>query len=75
MSALGGDHDSDDAAAEAIYTLEGSPGVWTPECWRKSPEELEEEARAMNMSAFAGVALGAGRHSNPPNPPTRLRGT
>lgn len=72
-SGPGGDNDEDDAAASALWRLEGSHGIWTPECWRKSPVQLQEEARSMNESAFAGAALNARKHSNPPNMPNRMR--
>jgi hypothetical protein len=63
----GGDGDQDDAAAGALSALEGSRGIWTPEAWHKSPEQLIEEARAMNIAAFHSAVLAAPKHSNPPS--------
>jgi len=73
-SGPGGDGDQDDAAGMDLWALEGSPGIWTPECWHKSPEQLQDEARAMNESAFASAASGATRHSDAPLPPSHERG-
>lgn len=63
-SGPGGDNDADEAAAAKAEGNAG--GIWTPECWRKSPEALIAEAKAMNLAAFAHVAAHAGKHSNPP---------
>jgi hypothetical protein len=69
----GGDGDGDDQEAAKIFAAEGSQGIWTPECWSKSPVQLIEEARSMNEAAFASAAAGATRHSNPPCPPSSMR--
>jgi hypothetical protein len=60
----GGDGDQDDAAAKK--TVGNAGGIWTPECWHKSPEQMIAEARAMNAACFAHVAAHAHKHSNPP---------
>ena len=74
MNMAGGDNDEDDNAAAPLWDG-ADDGTWSPECWHKSPLQMQEEARAMNEAAFASAAAGAGRHSNPPAVPTHLRGT
>jgi hypothetical protein len=54
--ATGGDNDEDERAARGIFV--GSSEHWTPECWRKSPDQLIEEARAMNMAGFMSAVHG-----------------
>ena len=55
----------DGAEAGALWA-EADDGTWKPECWSKSPVQLQEEARAMNEAAFSAAARTGGRHSNPP---------
>lgn len=65
--------DSDDAAGEALWQMEGSHGVWQPEAWRKNPEQLMAEAKAMNAAAMNSALVAAPRHSNGPAPAGRDR--
>jgi hypothetical protein len=50
-----------------------SDGTWQPECWSKSPEQLVEEARALNLAAFGSACGGAHKHSDAPAPPSHMR--
>lgn len=68
VQATGGDGDNDDATAMGLWN-KADDGTWKPECWFKSPEQMQAEARAMNNAAFAHAASMAGKHSNPPNMP------
>ena len=68
----GGYEDEDEHAGEALWG-DADDGTWQPECWSKSPIQLQEEARAMNEAAFASAAAGADRHSNPPLYKSHLR--
>lgn len=62
------DSDGDHDPAEDLWDA-ANDGTWKPECWSKSPIQLQEEARAMNHAAFASAAANAGKHSNAPNMP------
>lgn len=62
----GGYADEDEHAGSALWAAEAGGGIWTPDCWHMSPEQLQERARAMNEAAFASAAANAGKHSNPP---------
>lgn len=65
MNMAGGDNDGDDNAAAPLWDGADST-VWRPPCWTSSPGQLQEHARAMNISAHASAAAAAGKHSNPP---------
>jgi hypothetical protein len=70
----GGYADDDEHAGEDLWNLEGRRTThWEPESWHKSPEQLIEEARAKNNAAIEASLSMGGRHSNPPNTPTRMR--
>jgi hypothetical protein len=62
----GGYVDEDEKAGRSLWGLEGSQGFWRPECWDKSPEQLQSEAKSMNAAAFSQAAVNGGKHSNPP---------
>lgn len=65
MNMAGGDNDMDDKAA-APYWDSADGGTWAPEAWRKSPQQLFDEAKAANVSSHAHAAAHANKHSNPP---------
>jgi hypothetical protein len=58
--------DIDQGEGAMHYPFEGTGGPWRPQCWTKSPEQLQEEARMLNNAAFASAAAAAGKHDNPP---------
>lgn len=62
----GGDNDGDDAAADALGSIEASSGAWQLEAWSKSPDRLVAEAKAKNGAGFDTVFANAGKHSNGP---------
>jgi hypothetical protein len=47
--------------------------IWTPEAWHKSNLQLQDEARSMLLSAYAGAAAASTKHSDPPCPDSRFR--
>lgn len=58
--------DNDDAASDHYLSeLSGVSGIWQPECWSKSPEQLQSEARAMNLAAYSSSCAAGTKHSNP----------
>jgi hypothetical protein len=62
----GGDADADDQSAMALVRLEGDNRPWKLEAWSKSPDQLREEAKAMNAAGFSGVVAASTRHSDSP---------
>jgi hypothetical protein len=63
---------SDVSAAQAQWADNGQ-GFWQLEAWTKSPQQIQDEAKAMNAAGFASANSGAGKHSNPPHPPNQTR--
>ena len=64
MTMVGNDIDD---TGESIQAAEGNAGgAWHPPCWSKSPEQLADEAKALNHAGYASAAANAGKHSNPP---------
>jgi len=55
-------------------SLNGTDVPWTPECWHKSPEQLQEEARAMDIAALNGAVIASYARSDPPAPRGQDRG-
>lgn len=73
MTAMGGDNDGDDKVAMSLWgESEHGPEYRLP-AWSKSPLALQEEARSMNHAGFASACSGAGKHSQAPLGPVRLR--
>jgi hypothetical protein len=68
LQATGGDGDADDVEGMKLWSS-ADDGTWKPDCWRKSPQQIQEEARLKNIVAFSLAAASAGKHSNPPNNP------
>lgn len=61
----GGQHSvANDDEAMALWEMEGAHGIWQPEVWHKSPQQLVEEARAQNIAGYMSSARNAGKHSH-----------
>jgi hypothetical protein len=61
---VSGDGDEDDAAAMGLIPHDA---CWEPEAWHKSPDQMFDEAKAMNHAAFAMADAHAHKHCDPPN--------
>ena len=64
--------DNGAAASEAQWADNATP-MWTPECWHKSPREMQAEAAAINHACHTHAAFHSTKHDNPPLPPNRMR--
>lgn len=69
---MGGGEFSDVEAAGDVQRAVPD-GTWQPEAWSKTPEQMQAEAKAMNIACFAHAAAHGGKHSNPPAPPSWQR--
>lgn len=63
---------SDVLAGEAVWSDAGG-SVWTPECWHKSPQQMQDEAKAGLFAMYQSLAGPAKKHNNPVLPPNRMR--